>query len=73
MMDGGDILNIIHSAISDDPVFLEQHFDMFRACLGQGDGSLFFVLLIIFFDEKWHQDIDLSVQVRAVLGRSGDD
>ena len=69
----GDVLDVIETAVLENAGLGEQPLDLLGALVGQGDGALLLVLLVVLRLEHRDQGVDLHVQRRAVVGGTRDD
>ena len=73
VMDDLRVLEIVEIIALEQAGGLQQALDLLGAVFGQRDRALLLVLLIILLDQLLHDRVDRDIQLRLVVGRTGND
>ena len=68
-----DVGDVVEPRALEEVALDEQRLDLFRTRLGQGDGALLLVLLVVVGSELGDQLVHPAVEIGRIVGRPGDD
>src|SRR5258707_426843 len=73
MVDERNIVDVVERAGGDQIGLAQHRLDLLDAALGERHRALLLVLLVILGGEAGDEHVDAAIQLRRILGRSGDD